>query len=148
MDQTLSSPCPLTGSSRARCQCAHRRGMWRRNLRHFIGALHKKETTRAERTDGTLFNFFYIRGGGRRELILKVYFSEFLQEKKRRVGPDNPLGREEKTETKIFCTVELDHLRRISNMKTCIHPTSVEATPILITLPSVRFVPVDQVWVI
>lgn len=67
-DQTLSSPCPLTGSSPARCQCAHRRGMWRRNLRHFIGALHKPE-----RTDGTLFNFFfYIRGEG-----LGSWFSRF-----------------------------------------------------------------------
>ncbi|TNN00484.1 hypothetical protein fugu_011730, partial [Takifugu bimaculatus] len=62
LTKTLSSPCPLTGSSPARCQCAHHRGMWRRNTRHFIGALHKPE-----RTDGMLFNFsFYIiREGGR-----------------------------------------------------------------------------------
>lgn len=109
-DQTLSSPCPLTGSSPARCQCAHRRGMWRRNLRHFIGALHKK----MERTDGTLFNFFYIRGEG-----LGSWFSRFtlLNFFGRRVGPDTPWAVKRRRGIKNICTVELDHLWRISSME-------------------------------
>lgn len=114
LDQTLSSPCPLKGSSPATCQCAHRRGMWRRNLRHFIGALHKPE-----RTDGTLFNFFfYIIGEGwgslfsRFTLLNLVLFG-------RLVGP-NTLGHEEG----YLCVVELDHLVRIFNaehVSTCTH---------------------------
>lgn len=82
--------------------------MWRRNLRHFIGALHKPE-----RTDGTLFNFFfYIGGGGLRELILKVYFIEFSSLWKT-CGTRHPMGHEEEMGTNNFCLVELDPLLRI-----------------------------------
>lgn len=79
--------------------------MWRRNLRHFIGALHKPE-----RTDGTLFNFFfYIEGEG-----LGSRFSRFtllnLVLLWKTCGTQHPTGHEEEIGTNNVSAVELDLL--------------------------------------
>lgn len=119
-DQTLSSPCPLMGNRRDPLPPpgagvptvwggGELGGMWRRNLRHFTGALHKPE-----RTDGTLFNFFsscffllfFCSGGGEGigELIVKVYYVEFKSQRKTQ---QNPSGTWRGDRNKWFLLAEL-----------------------------------------
>lgn len=70
--------------------------------------------------------------GGLRELILKVYFTEFSSLWKTR-GTRHRMGREVEIGTNNFCQVELDHLLRISNTELLIHFTAIHAiSPVFI----------------